>query len=162
MENNSQNKAKFFAQYWGQPVYSRMDFPLGKPCTNTANAQILRDISAHDSYPYSRLELKSLSLITDEDAYGVGILVNCWSWTERKMEFFEHDELKETHIDGGKLFANSIGKEFGPGLSHPFANNSTDILAAYDFLRSKGYALPFNTLSVDKLQEYGWLKLITK
>jgi len=29
---------------------------------------------------------------------------------------------------------------------------------AVDFLRSKGYALPFMGLSVDELVNYGWIK----
>jgi hypothetical protein len=29
----------------------------------------------------------------------------------------------------------------------------------HDYLRSKGYALPWMGLSVDELVEYGWVKL---
>ena len=33
------------------------------------------------------------------------------------------------------------------------------VLNVYDFLRSKGYALPWMGLSVEKLVEYGWVVL---
>lgn len=33
------------------------------------------------------------------------------------------------------------------------------LLHHYDYLRSKGYALPWNGLSVEKMVEFGWIKL---
>lgn len=103
-----------------------------------------------------------LSDITDEDAYYIGASVNCWSWAERKMDFFKDDELKDTHISFGKMFAYAIGKEYGHGHSHPFAHNSTDILHGFDYLRSKGYALPWMGYTVEQLISFGWLKLKQK
>jgi hypothetical protein len=34
-------------------------------------------------------------------------------------------------------------------------------VSAYDYLRSKGYALAFHDLSVEDLINYGWIKLKT-
>lgn len=146
MENTIQNKMAFFALYWGQKVMVNG--------STTFEVGYLDDRNTEDY-----LELKSCENITPQDAYEVGKVVNCWSWRERKMTFFESDEMKEVHIGGGEMFAAAIGKEWGPGMSHPFANNSTDILNAYDILRALDYALPWRGLSVQEQVNYGWIRL---
>lgn len=147
-----ENKAKFFAQYWGQLVIEDV---------NGKGETFLYPVVYSNMYRFeeSTVVLKPISSISAEDAYGVGVRVNCWSWAERNMSFFENDEMKEVHVDGGKMFAEAIGKPFGPGMSHPFAQNSTDILNAYDFLRSKSYALPWMGISVEEMVASGWIKL---
>jgi hypothetical protein len=152
MENTLENKEKFFALYTGQQIFHSEHNVWGFKLSDCPPNTLWKDETIY-------AQLKLLSSITDEDAYGTGILVNCWSNRERGMDFFESDEMKEVHIGGGKNFALCIGKEYGHGLSHPFANSTTDILAAYDWLRSKGYALPFMGLSVEKMIEYNWIKL---
>lgn len=149
--NTLENKRKFFALYYGIKC-------LPVKVYGSAN-DVHWSTFRHEEFKESYLELKSLSTVLDEDAYGVGIKVNCWSWTERKMEFFKDDDMRDVHIVSGKNFAEVIGKEFGSGHSHPFANNSTDILHAYDFLRSKGYALPWNGITVEQQIDFGWIKL---
>jgi len=152
MEDIIENKARFFAMYWGREFIYSNDFGRYKG--------VVGDFHFNDNIKQKAvISLKALSSITDEDAYGTGILINCWSNKERGMEFFQSDEMKPIHISGGTNFAHCIGKEYGPYLSHPFANSTTDILAAYDFLRSKGYALPFMGVSVEELVERGWIKL---
>ncbi|MDV3685298.1 hypothetical protein CMU45_02750 [Elizabethkingia anophelis] len=149
MENTLKNKAAFFAQYWGQKVLMHSEkqiFPHGNNWGSSINCKDF-------------LELKSIEDIMDEDAWEVGIRINCWSRSERKQSWFKDDEMRETHIMQGRLFSGSIGKYLGPGMSHPFAENSTDILDAYDQLRAMGYALPYMGLSIEKLVEYGWVKL---
>lgn len=149
--NTLENKAKFFAQYWGQTVFFSMLFGTIVRCESY---YLHKDNIQETDY----LLLKPLSFITDEDAYYVGASVNCWSWAERKTDWFKDEEMKETHVEFGKMFALAIGKPYGHGHSHPFANNSTDILHGFDYLRSKGYALPWMGLSVETLIEYGWVK----
>jgi hypothetical protein len=153
MENTLENKALFFAMYTGQQIFhSEHNVGVFKLSNHPPNT-LWKDETIY-------AQLKPLSSIADEDAYGTGILINCWSDSERKMEFFKSDKMKDVHIMGGKNFAHCIGKEYGHGLSHPFANSTTDILAAYDYLRSKGYALPFMGLSVETMIEYGWIKTV--
>jgi len=150
---NDNLKEVFFAQYWGQKVLNVF--------LNNGEYELIN--LKEKVYPYNQedhLLLKSVKDISNKDAYGVGIKVNCWSWVERRMDFFEDDEMKDTHIASGRNFAHSIGTEYGWGMSHPFADNVTDILSAYDFLRSKGYCLPFMGLSIDKLIDLGWVKII--
>lgn len=155
IEINDENKAKFFALHWGQEVAEN---PLG---VLIVNGKCLDYVS--EGVMECILNLKPLSAISDEDAWGVGIRVNCWAKWERKQDSFirKDDDFHKVHIAGGRSFAECIGKEFGYGLSHPFANNSTDILDAYDFLRSRGYALPWMGLSVDEMILAGWIRLET-
>ena len=145
---DQQLKLKFFGLHLGCPFIrggSRGTLQgvsidrFGKECAQTVFDGLIATIKIDNC----RLLLKPLSEITDEDAYEVGKLVNCWSKAERNMKFFIDDELRDTHIAAGKMFANAIGKDFGHASSHPFANNSTEILSAFDYLRSKGYCLPY-------------------
>lgn len=156
MENTLENKAKFFAQYFGQEVRIWKEMPEN-------NCNVGYSALSSDAVNCSHLKLTPLSAITDDDKWELGIRVNCWNNSERKQDWFtrKDDDFHRVHISQGEMFASAIGKEFGWGMSHPFANNSTDILNAYDYLRSKGYALPFMGLSVEKQIEYGWIKLKT-
>ncbi len=146
-------KTQLFAQYWGQPCLQC------KLVDDKFSAIMKVDITPETLEKSWFLRLKPLNMISNEDAYLVGCVVNCWSKKERNMDFFQDDSMKEVHILGGKAFAEAIGREWGHGISHPFANNSTDILQAYDILRSKGYALPFHGISVNELIDLGWIKL---
>ena len=77
------------------------------------------------------LELKPLSSITDED-----------------YNFIMNDKVMNPDLENGDpLFTFAIG---GLRMSD---------LTTTDYLRSKGYALPWMGLSVEKLIEYGWVKL---
>ena len=81
------------------------------------------------------LELKPLSQITDEDLEEIGF----GNIRDKSVEFnFESYEMN---------WQSSCG------------NYGTMLLKHFDFLRSKGYALPFLGLSVEDQIEYGWVKL---
>jgi glycogen debranching enzyme len=113
--NTLENKAKFFAQYWGQKVLSDI--------SNSGNTEIY-PVDASNMYGIDRsyLELKPLSQITDEDAVMLG-------YTDSKSAIDKHFKMIGQYtIDA-------------------------------DYLRSKGYALPWMDLSVEDLVEYGWIKL---
>ena len=61
-EINNENKAKFFAQYWGQKVVSHLEYP--DLSTNTIDGALIKKYSEEDYF----LILKPLSSISDEDA----------------------------------------------------------------------------------------------
>lgn len=151
-EMTAEAKARFFALYWGEVVIQDVD-----------NAVVVQLYPVHPSNMYrfeeSNLLLKPLSSITDEDAIEVGILTGCWS---RKEAIECGDEIKEQLIGFGKNFCKSIGKDYGIGLGAPFASGIQDISDAFDFLRSKSYALPFMGWSVEQMVEAGWIKLKQK
>ncbi|MDV3536821.1 hypothetical protein CMU91_14980 [Elizabethkingia anophelis] len=141
MENTLENKAKFFALYYGQEV-KRSYLP-----EQTSLQVIDRDVFwiGHliiNGY----LELKSIEDITDEDAYFIGAL---FGWEEVTSN-------RDTIIYNGRQIKDYINY-------HP--NSHCDIQKYYqllDYFRSKGYALPWMGLSVEKLIEYGWVKLKNK
>lgn len=122
-ENTLENKAKFFAQYWGQHVlYFSSDF-LRKIDNLTL------DSVENDDY----LELKPLSQISDEDASKVCDLI-----------FITNNNLNIQQIKQIVILIES---------------NNWNNYKIFDYLRSKGYALPYMDLSVEELIEYGWIKL---
>ena len=120
-ENTLENKARFFAQYWGQHVlYFSSDF-LRKIDNLTL------DSIENDDF----LELKPLSQIGDEDAVEISKFYPSFGSDIRNAvkELFKEWNVLELSIETG------------------------------DYLRSKGYALPWMDLSVEDLVEYGWIKL---
>ena len=118
LQNNLENKAKFFAQYFGQKIQVDNELnEMGKFPLTISNISFKPE-KCH-------LELTPLSDITDEDAIALG--------------FINPESVRTT-------FFPSVGKY------------TTDA----DYLRSKGYALPYMGLSVEKLIEYGWVKLKSK
>ena len=135
MENTIQNKAKFFAQYWGQEVGQKEGNVMGIDYEiNWDNMRTIID----SEY----LDLTPLSMISDEDAIEVGRL------------FFE-----AMNANGSCQVEDTLNiietKEMLDGMLVLFQNIS-------DFLRSKGYALPFMGLSVEQIVEFGWVKLKTE
>lgn len=124
MENTLENKAKFVAQYWGQPIYY----------VNNLDRVVESNIGGwiqQNGLNFCYLELKSLSTITDEDAIDLGKIIG---YLNSPFQVRKH--LKENY-------------PFGDSLEQP----------ELDYLRSKGYALPYMGLSVKKLIEYKWIKL---
>lgn len=144
-ENTLENKARFFAQYFGQHVlYFSSDF-LRKIDNLTL------DSVENDDY----LELKPLSQISDEDVIQ-GIML-----TYNKT----YDELGKI-LEVNHYFTFSGITSIGLGCNsktfrslHHWNGDRKIGSEECDYLRSKGYALPYMDLSVDNLIEYGWIKL---
>lgn len=129
MKNTLENKARFFAQYWGQKLLTWKE-NNGK--LKPVNCGYINDTGVY-------LELTAPSQITDEHAIEVAKII----WLTR--EHIGH--LKEEITD---LFSEDVLTLKTPVV---YLNR------AYDYLRSKGYALPFMGLSVEKQIEYGWVEL---
>ena len=127
-ENTLENKAKFFAQYWGQHVlYFSSDF-LRKIDNLTLNS------IENDDF----LELKPLSQISDKD------LEKCLKILGQRLDL---ESFRESFIEG--LSNRDFYAQFYPVRA----------IEIGDYLRSKGYALPWMDLSVEDLVKYGWIKL---
>lgn len=131
---NNESKAKFFALYWGQLI------GLGLNGQLDINKSKFKAQSAFTEC----IELKPLSSISDEDAIEYFDIL----WYENHKS-----KSKEFKIDLGKDWANSI-------LSQRMGLISSNLIYGYDYLRSKGYALPWMGLSVEEMVEAGWIKLI--
>ena len=144
-QNTLENKARFFAQYFGQHVlYFSSDF-LRKIDNLTL------DSVENDDF----LELKPLSQISDEDVIqGITYLYNI-----TREELGEILEIK--HYDTfSSITTIGIGCNFKTSRSiHHWRGTKKIGSVEADYFRSKGYALPYMDLSVEDLVEYGWVKL---
>lgn len=133
MKKTLENKEKFFAQYWGQEVLK---------ATSMQGIHRVGKSFMGKIYPDQYLELKPISQISDEDAeYCIGS-VEC----RLRKNNPNHGDYG---MSPSAIFINSI-----------IGNSSYHIgRKEVDYLRSKGYALPWMSLSVEQLIEYGWIKL---
>ena len=155
MENTLENKAKFFAQYFGQHVlYFSSDF-LRKIDNLTL------DSIEDDDF----LELKPLSQISDEDTIEVAKLVSPMLFEGRGKNGGHYIDKSETWWysvkHNGKTLMVDIdldGYVFEYDEVDEYKRPSRSLIGT-DYLRSKGYALPYMDLSVEDLVEYGWIKL---
>ncbi|WP_293933161.1 hypothetical protein [Sphingobacterium sp. UBA6645] len=159
MENTLENKAKFFAQYYGQDVLKASSVQGIHKVGRSFMGKIY-----HDQY----LELKPISSISDGDA--IEVCKMAIPYTGR----YELLEVRKTSIVFKLPFINSKYQVFPlksraihletykGGLGVVEIDQITPIfnsIAIIDYLRSRGYAVPWMGLSVEKLIEYSWIKL---
>lgn len=124
-----ENKAKFFAQYWGQKVLSWGEVvvdPMYK----------WRNIPKMKTSSFTSIILKPLSSISDED---------CVLCHKMYFRYTEDQKLNEHSISFVKKY-----------IIEPKEFIMNTIL---DYLRSKGYALPWMGISVEEMVDAGWIKL---
>lgn len=133
MKLTNELKAKFFALYWGQRVLNHKEVNRLYRVVNLL--ELKNDVwEAH---------LKPLSAITDEDAIEVAIIAGNSSYTDDRRAY------------NGRLLL----QEF---LRRQCNVYGEDWLKLFDYLRSRGYALPYMGISVEQQVEAGWVKLIEK
>jgi hypothetical protein len=104
---------------------------------------------------------------------GVGLVeIGTGGWNLKHPDFFL--ELKPTKrltdneaIELGKILNIKDDEVIGILISDEFINTINNVknggvinLHAIDYLRSKGYAIPFMEYSVKKLVELGWVRLV--
>lgn len=130
-QNTLENKARFFAQYWGVKC-------LKNELLNELIPAQKVDKSNCNGLPQQFLELMPLSQISDEDVIEITKLTHGSKFLEQVFTALPKDKVTKyiRHItDGLKNYSK------------------------FDYLRSKGYALPYMDLSVEDLIEHGWVKL---
>lgn len=137
LENKVENKAKFFAQYWGQKVMRRANEFLLHNTYEVNGGNLDRNASI------LVLLLKPLSAISDEHAIEVA-------------NIFDLDEDKRKATDLAEWIEALFTETAGYYIDGYTGNQ---LLEAIDYLRSKGYALPYLGLSVEQQIEYGWIRL---
>lgn len=151
MENNLQDKARFFALYYGQPV----GFSI-HPATSDFEWKVGVTILIDD---IDYISLKPISEISDEDAIEVAYMFDL-DLADPESTELDRSNNAVTFLDNNQnrviiYFDGEIIVEEGV-IQQPKA-----ILKAFDFLRSRGYLLPFMQYSTDQLIEMGWAKLNT-
>lgn len=148
MEMTLENKEKFFVQYWGQKIYNEEGHWNGEP-VNANSMAILNGIYTEIQQPY--ILLKSLSLITDEDAIEIAML-----GYGKEVPYY----TLAGHAEQGKEILNIYSNKSTKKRYSHWSNLYMALPEITDYLRSKGYALPYMGLSVENQIEYGWVKLI--
>jgi len=158
LQNNLENKARFFAQYYGIEVL-KSDFDDFKE----KNAVLAVNFEYSNVIKSGYLELTPLSKISDEDAIEVSKLLgyitkrtivrdtDCISIFLYTEDDCDVQPTFNIQYDGYAYFNN------GDTWEDNFQRGAD--VSAYDYLRSKGYALPFHDLSVEDLINYGWIRL---
>jgi len=132
MENNLENKERFFAQYYGQKVLtSEKVIELTKVDRFWA--------WGHKGY---YLELTPLSMISDEDAIEI-------------MDLFENNFDRDIKIVQGR----QLIEDFKRGNLNRFGLTVEDLISISDRLRKLSFALKYDNLSVEQQIEYGWIKI---
>lgn len=128
-------KCRFFAQYWMQNVKTSENNQKKGLKPLQINAHSLQYVD-NDSF----LELKSLSKIFDEDAIEVAKIFGA----KEDFEFI------------GKVLCNTIFDNSDSESETVIYNSNAK---AIDYLRFKGYAVPFMKYSVGNLISFGWVRL---
>lgn len=136
-ENTPEEKAKFFAQYWGQFLKTSDNHKTKGLKPLEIDSHSIQYVDEH-----SFLELTPLKNISDEDAIEVGYILLKRGRDYKKDIFCKQDAY--AWIRNGMM---------------PTLNPSQCVLAI-DFIRSKSYLLPYKDLSTEDLIAYGWAKEI--
>lgn len=158
MENNLENKARFFALYWGQKCAF-----MRRP----HEPEYLEKVSDYSIAWVSYLELKPLSSISDFHSIEVAKII-C-------PEMFLNADSDPIRIERNtdwltvwrrrniySVDIDYLGYTTCQNEDTEYKRNSIGTTQAIDYLRSKGYALPWMGLSIEKQIEYGWIKLKQK
>lgn len=160
MENTLENKAKFFAQHLFQAIIVSSEYDNNRYKVEPYSLTIIR--RGNNS---TRLELKSLSSITDEDAIEVAKILVSNTFSKnldvrvaKKSEVGEKVTSKIVYIGDIIVVIDSL-KIIGTYNGFIDIADFNIYLSASDYLRSKSYALPWVGLSVETMVGYGWIKL---
>ena len=149
-------KIKFFAQYFGQTLlnpYSLLTY------TNTGILKEINPVQLSGIIENDFIELKSLSNYTKEDSIEVERI---WRASDIRVEAYFKNSYPNTVHDNRELVGRSLIKYWLEEDKLNFQNriDYRTIQHITDYLRSKGYALPFMEYSVNDLVSLGWVQLI--
>lgn len=185
-------KARFFAQYYGQKVYNRMGWPgicvNGKVERLEDQFTLYQGENPHPEAENTKtyLLLTPLSDITDEDAIEVARLAHqipkAIFNTDRSQKDIIYVKTNYSKV-GIQHFISIRYKyatvcatlNFSATEKEKFSSNTVNIgmislsserpvpyIAIVDYLRSKGYALPWMGYSVEDMVQAEWIKLKEK
>lgn len=142
-------RSRFFAQYWGTKTLYVGGVGLVEIGKGGWNLK----------HPDFFLQLKSLSSYTKEDSIEVERI---WRTSDTRVEEYFKNSYPNTVHDDRELIGRSLIKYWLEENKLNFQNriDYRTIQHITDFLRSKGYALPFMDYSVKDLISFGWIRLL--
>lgn len=134
LKMSTELKARFFALYWGQSILKRRGFEMSNFWTVSHNAlyDIHYNVGDH-VFNECYLVLRPLSSITDSEMIALfGPMLPADIYYFRCLLLDKPND---------------------------FEGYFEDFIKYTDWLRSKGFALPFMGISVEEMVEAGWIKL---
>lgn len=138
MKNSPEIKLHFFSSYLGQKIMSCVHYNVEKLYRLSMARLLMLETKIDDGY---YLSLKPLSKISDEDCLEIYNLITPNGKADNK-------------ILSGKAYVSGYDKE-----EIERAHTTYEAVLIIDFLRSKGYALPYMGVTVEEQIEWGWIKL---
>jgi hypothetical protein len=151
MTQEQQDKQSFFGLYINQAVLS-IDINRKRRTEPLTPTRIERYAWQDDSY----LELRSLQSISDEDAIEVATVYEPFVPLKVSQRNTFSVRIAHTDDDGDHDFCTIF---FDGEIDNGGNHGSTHDLQAYDYLRSRGYLLPFRSYSIQQLLDMGWAKI---
>lgn len=149
----TEQKARFFALHYGHSVIAKVPFQKGKfEFTKDSPVLILGWASLHEIFNTNSenwaLLLTPLSAITDEHLLG---LIN---------SVYPKHKIRDVFMIGDEINFQILSTPSNDWLERKLILAGNNLIAIVcDYLRSKGYALPFMGISVETMIEKGWIKL---
>lgn len=156
MKQNIQDKAAFFAQYWGQSVIVSETNGHANKRYKVESSEMHDHFFLHECY----LELTPLSEITDEDAIEVAKILHGRDCVP-EICYNDGEQITLSPYGRSAYGWNEININTKGFLSYDRAD-SLKVIQAYDLLRRNGYLIPYAGHTTDQLLEMGWAKLKTK
>lgn len=134
MKNTLENRIKFFTQYWGQGILRHEDWEEGT---------------------WFGIHAKSMLFVEENGGEGYYIELKETGYLKKK-------QLKKCDFNFSKDAKIIIKGEYWKGYDSKgfFLGEGALLPSNIDYLRSEGFAVPWNKLSVEKLLEYKWIKII--
>lgn len=162
MKPSNEEKARFFAQYWKQRVLCSV---LHGGIVKVESYFLHKDNLQNGDH----LILKPLSSISDEDAIEVARMsvdternITGIKRTENSVSVKMTDTINVHQRYNVKLWMSGNIEVRAKSGENWVYNHNWNQISIFDYLRSKGYALPFNGHTVEEMIEWGWLKLKEK
>lgn len=180
MEKTLTNKDKFFAQYWGQSIaknYRTLEENIKVDQAVMFNSDFclkvknLKFISKDDAAEIALIILKDLvpTVLNVTDGYNYRnqpqyqLPANLVCIEVEKPGYLEGEkDIELVIVDPEHYCIETISLDnfINPDPEFPETFEKPDALLtleAFQFLQSKGYALPFRGADIDTLTRYGWI-----
>lgn len=161
-QNTIENKQGFFALYIGQEV---LKGNAKNPDKHTVTTTLL---SKDWLSGQTCLELRSISQITDEEAIEVARILTVGDIsTGVSIQRYSEEDADEDRVHMNTKAWQFVNIFYNGSLMWYDAKAreeklpSFKYLQAYDYLRSRGFLLPFKDLSVEQILAYGWAQVKT-
>ena len=149
LNNNVEEKSKFFAMYFGQNVMGELNYKVGSGIT-------LGEEFVENSF----LNLKPLSLISDDDA--IELVRLKFLYDKGDVNDLISIKVAKSFDRNGfsiSLEAVVVHKKWNDFVERVFIGKEKTYSYFIDYLRSKGYLVPYLNYTIEEIIEMGWVRV---